>query len=136
VRFIRHLPLLFFVAAAYNVLVFLPGERLHTGLMSLNLMSGAAWTFTFGDLLLAVAVVFLYVEIYKATRTSSASIADHALSMGVFVLCLIEFIVVPRAGTSVFFIIMLITLLDVIAGFTITISTARRDFGVGTHVGS
>jgi hypothetical protein len=30
---------------------------------------------------------------------------------------------------------MLLTLIDVIAGFTVTISTARRDIGLGNRIG-
>ena len=33
-------------------------------------------------------------------------------------------------ATSVFFLIMLMTLLDVMAGFMVTIASARRDFAV------
>jgi hypothetical protein len=58
---------------------------------------------------------------------------DHALSMALFIICLLEFIIIARFGNSTFFIITLICLLDVVAGFTVTISTARRDFGIGTH---
>jgi hypothetical protein len=46
-----------------------------------------------------------------------------------FVVCLIEFLVVRQAATSEFFFILVVTLIDVIAGFSITIRAARRDFG-------
>ena len=45
----------------------------------------------------------------------------------VFIIFLIEFIVVKGAGTSTFFILALMSLFDVIAGFSVTITTARRD---------
>ena len=47
---------------------------------------------------------------------------------------LVEFITVERAGNSVFFILMVMALLDVIAGFSVTIFTARRDLTVGENV--
>ena len=56
---------------------------------------------------------------------------NHGLSLVVFIVALIEFIVLPEFGTSTFFMITLFTLLDVVAGFTVTIATARRDFSVG-----
>ena len=40
-----------------------------------------------------------------------------------------EFLVVPAAATSEFFFILFVTLIDVVAGFSITIRGARRDFG-------
>jgi hypothetical protein len=51
--------------------------------------------------------------------------------MLVFIACLIEFILVPRAATSPFFFIMIAALIDVIAGYTIGIRTARRDLSIG-----
>ena len=47
------------------------------------------------------------------------------------VVCLIEFLIMPNFATSTFFIIMSMTLLDVLAGVIVTIVSARRDFGVG-----
>jgi hypothetical protein len=49
----------------------------------------------------------------------------------VFIAALIEFIVVPQAATSVFFLILVTLLIDVVAGFTIGIRVARRDIGFG-----
>ena len=62
----------------------------------------------------------------KATRTGVVALTDHIFSMVVFVVYLVEFLVVREAATSVFFILMAIALIDVIAGFSITISGARR----------
>ena len=50
------------------------------------------------------------------------------LSMGLFVVMLIEFLLLPQAATSVFFLLMMISLLDVLGGFTITARAARRAF--------
>lgn len=101
-----------------------------TPIFDVQLMSTAIWSPTGGDLLLMLGVVFLYVEVLKATNAGDASIIDHALSTFVFIIFLIEFIIVKNAGTSTFIILALMSLLDVIAGFTITISSARRDFSV------
>ena len=73
----------------------------------------------------------LFIELMKSTYTSSASLLDHGLSMLVFVACLIEFLVVPAAGTAVFFFITVAALIDVIAGYTIGIRVARRDLSIG-----
>ena len=51
--------------------------------------------------------------------------------MLVFVASLIEFLVVNASATSPFFCIMIATLIDVIAGFTIGIRVARRDLSIG-----
>ena len=93
--------------------------------------SGAVWNISLGDMMLAFSLFVLFFEVLKSTRTGGNSVVDHALSMMVFVACLILFLVWPLAGTSLFFLIMLTTLVDVIAGFSVTIRSARRDYSVG-----
>jgi hypothetical protein len=100
-------------------------------LVSFDLISGATWALTVGDLVTIVTLVLLFIELIKATRTGGSSIVDHAFSMILFMICLIEFLVVRQAATSEFFFILVVTLIDVVAGFSITIRAARRDFGLG-----
>jgi hypothetical protein len=100
-------------------------------LFSISMISGARWALTLGDVVIVITLMLLFVELVKSTRTSSTSIVDHALSTILFILCMIEFLVVERAATSVFFIITVITLIDVVAGFSITIRAARRDLTMG-----
>lgn len=127
------LPLLVFVVGFYHLIV-LAGVTGLGGIgsvvLSIPLVSGAMLELTMGDLLVLAGLVLLYVEIFKATRTSTASIVDHLLSMALFVICLVEVIVLPGFGTATFVILTLMTAIDVIAGFTVTISGARRDIGL------
>ncbi|MEC9367689.1 MAG: hypothetical protein VX871_03255 [Pseudomonadota bacterium] len=125
------LPYLILPLIAYNAIVFVTGTPFETEVVSLNMLSGSVWRFTLADLMLTGTLLLLFIEILKATRTSGNSLVDHALSTIVFIICLIEFLVVPEAATSLFFLITLIALIDVIAGFSVTIRAARRDFAVG-----
>ena len=124
-------PFLLFSVIAYNIIVFGTGTPFETIVFQVPMISGALWNFTLGDLLIAATLVLLFIEILKATRTGGNSLIDHALSTIVFIICLIEFLVVPEASTSLFFFITLIALIDVVAGFSVTIRAARRDFAVG-----
>lgn len=107
------------------------GTDFAASVFPIRLPSGGAWQLTVGDILLALGLFLLFFEILKATRTGGLSVVDHALSMIVFVACLILFLVWDRAATSTFFLLMLMALIDVIAGFSVTINAARRDFGTG-----
>lgn len=127
---IRHLPLVGCVALIYAIVAFFGPEAPARLVAAIGLPSGATWSFTLGDLLLLLAVIALYFEVLKATRTSQASVLDHILSLFAFVACLIGFLLMPALGTSTFLIMMMMALFDVIAGFTVTISTARRDFSI------
>jgi hypothetical protein len=95
------------------------------------MMSGGVWTMTLGDLLIVVALVLLFVEVIKSTRTSNASVVDHLLSTFVFVAFLVEFLLVQGAAHSVFFTLMVIALFDVLAGFSVSLRSASRDVNFG-----
>lgn len=92
------------------------------------------WRVTSGDILIILSMGFFFVEILKSTSTGSSTIANHAVSMLVFIVCLIEFLLLKNFQTSVFFILTIMTLLDVLAGVVVTIISARRDFTVGDGV--
>lgn len=98
---------------------------------TVHMPTGGEWIVTSGDILLTVALVLLFVELLKSTSTGRSAIANHALSLVLFIVCLIEFLLWPPFATSVFFLITVMTLLDVLAGFIVTIVTARRDIAVG-----
>jgi hypothetical protein len=123
-------PLLAFVVIAY-VAFAAGGADFTLTRFTVPMLSGAVWNISLGDMMLAFSLFVLFFEVLKSTRTGGNSVVDHALSMMVFVACLILFLVWPLAGTSLFFLIMLTTLVDVIAGFSVTIRSARRDYSVG-----
>ena len=99
--------------------------------LGLPMISGVDGILTKGDAILLLAVVFLFLEILKSTSTGTSTIINHAVSMILFIVCLIQFLLLPNFGTSTFFFRMSMTLLDVLAGVVVTIVSARRDFGVG-----
>ncbi len=113
----------FFGVGEDGIAAFLTDEWLKVGLVS------GEWIFTAGDLLVTLTLFALFFEIIKATQTHHISIINHGLSMLVFVVALVEFIVLPGFATSTFFLITMMALVDVMAGFTVSIVTARRDIG-------
>jgi hypothetical protein len=124
-------PLFLISFALYNMIVFLtPGVSWSDTLASVPMQSGATWVISLGDVLIALSLVFLFFEMLKATRTSSRSLFDHILSTVVFVGALVEFLIVPQAGTSVFAILLTMALIDVLAGWSVSMRAARRDLTV------
>ncbi|MCP4184792.1 MAG: hypothetical protein GY761_15990 [Hyphomicrobiales bacterium] len=95
--------------------------------MSVTMISGELWTMSLGDLMITLSLFFLFFEIIKATRIGASSIVDHLLSTFVFIAYLIEFLTVGYAAHAVFFILLTIALVDVVAGFSISIRSATRD---------
>jgi hypothetical protein len=136
----RLFPLLIITVIIYNLFALGGGVIGHYDIqdllsikhsVSIHMFSGDTWNFSFGDLLVLVSLLLLFVEVVKATRTTANEIINHALSMLVFVVALIEFITLKGFATSPFFFIMVMTLFDVIAGYTISIVAAEHDLGLG-----
>ena len=132
---VRALPLMIIPLILYNVLVSFSGGQaaafFNAELFRIPMIQGAQWVFTRSDLIILVTMLFLFAELVKATYTSSVSLIDHGLSMVVFIICIVEFLVVNAAATSTFFFILVGSLIDVVAGFTIGIRVARRDLAIG-----
>ena len=118
-------PLMALVIIVYNALVYLTGIDLTAPVFEVALVSGAIWTVSVNDIIVAAGLILLFLELIGATRTGASTIVNHALSMLVLLVALIEFIVLPQFGHSTFFLLVLLTLFDVIAGFTVTITAAR-----------
>jgi hypothetical protein len=95
--------------------------------INMPMASRVTWQVAFGDVLVLLALLLLFIELLKSTSTGTAAIFNHALSMLVFIICLVEFLLHPAFASSVFFIIMIMALLDVLAGVVVTIVSARRD---------
>jgi hypothetical protein len=132
-------PLLILPVAAYNLFFLtLSGgfqtrdahARLTAPLFQLTTAPGGVWPVSIADLLLAGALVVLFIELVKSTASRRIAIINHSLSMLLFVVCLLELLLAPAFATSTFFLITLMVLLDALAGFIVTIAAARREVGV------
>ena len=146
-KLVSAIPLFLVIFALYNAMVFIgvnfeectkpPTDSVSVEscqvepLFTATLPSGKTWGPTWGSLLLLFAMFALYIELIKSTRTASITQIEHVLSMTVFIAYLMEFILVKGAGTSTFLILTLMSSLDVIAGFMITVASARRDITMG-----
>lgn len=136
----RLFPLLLIPIVIYNLFALGGGAIFHLNiqdLLSINhsvtipLFSGDKWMFSAGDLFVVGSLLLLFIEVIKATRTTSSEIINHALSMATFVVALVEFITLKGFATSPFFMMMMMTLFDVVAGYTISIVAAEHDLGLG-----
>lgn len=135
--FLSFFPLFAFMFAGYLLLYFIGffPDKLTYVILQIGLPSGSVWRPTWGDLVVLFGLITLNIEIFKATRTSNVSIVDHTLSTLVFIAFLVSWMIgswaVGPKGDSTFLFLTVMSFVDVIAGFTITISAARRDFGLG-----
>lgn len=130
------IPLTVLPLLAFNLVVFglaggEGGDPWLSPVFTAQLVSGAEFALTLGDAVVVAGLFALFIEILKATRVGIASLADHILSTLVLIAYLVEFLSIRQAATSVFFILMVVAFIDVVAGFSITITGSRRDVAFG-----
>ncbi|WP_421725716.1 hypothetical protein [Bauldia sp.] len=132
---INAIPLTIIPLILFNIVGIADGDRVWwSEIVGLTMVSGAHWVMTLGDLMISFGIVILFLEILKSVRASTSTITNHIASTAVLIVYVIEFIVVGYCANSVFFILTLIALFDVVAGFSITIRTASRDVTFGHSV--
>jgi hypothetical protein len=134
------LPLLALPVLFYNFVVaaMLPGgfqsvvanDRMTQQLLSIPMTSGGHWSVSLGDVLIFASLVILFIELLKSTTSQRIAIINHSLSMILFIACLIEFLLSRAFSTSAFFLLTAMVLLDVLAGFIVTIVASRRSLEV------
>jgi hypothetical protein len=110
-------PLLLIPLAIYNIVAFLmPGLSMADPLFKLPLMSGAELPVTLSDILLALGVLMLLLEVVKGARPGAKYLTDHLLSLIVFGAATAEFLLWPKFGTSTFALLTLLSLADFLSG--------------------
>jgi hypothetical protein len=113
-------PLLLIPIAIYNIVAWLmPDVPLTDAMFRLKLVSGAEWTITLSDILLALGVLLLLLEIMKGARPGSKYLTDHLLSLVLFGAAAAEFVMWPKFGTSTFFLLTLMAMVDFFGGIAL-----------------
>ncbi|WP_431206043.1 hypothetical protein ACQ86E_15120 [Bradyrhizobium betae] len=118
-------PLLLIPLAVYNIIAFLmPSVSFTDVLFKVPMITGEAWPVTLADVLLALGVVLLLLEVVKGARPGSKFLMDHLLSLIVFGAAAAEFVMWPKFGNSTYFLLVLLAMADFLGG--IAQRTRRR----------
>jgi hypothetical protein len=122
-------PLLLIPLAICNIIVFLMPDLALSApvpLFSITLMSKDVWTVTLNDMLVALGILLLLLEVMRAARPAAKYFVDHFLSLLVFAAAAAEFVMLPKFGNSTFFLITLIAMVDFFAGISLRSRRPRR----------
>jgi hypothetical protein len=113
-------PLLLIPLAIYNIIAFLMRDvSFAAPLFTLPLTSGTAWPVTLSDMLLALGIFLLLLEVIKGARPGAKFLMDHLLSLLVFCGAGAEFLLLPQFGTSTYFLLALLALVDFLSGIAL-----------------
>ena len=111
-------PLLLIPFALYNMVLFLLSLPFTDTLFSIPLIEGRRLPVTTGELLLAIAILLIYVEAIKASRVRKA-ITDHVLSFTLFAAMVAELVLVPQATTPTLLLLAVLSFADVLIGLSV-----------------
>jgi hypothetical protein len=129
--FLIGFPLLLIPFAIYNIIAFLmPGLSWTGTLTTAHMVSGGDWSMSAGDMLVTLAILLLFGEMMKSTRIGIRTVVDHALSLILFLGMLVEFLLVKQTATATFFLLLVISFVDVLGGFAVTLRSAQRDLTI------
>jgi hypothetical protein len=127
---LRLFPLLSIPVILYNVVALGGGvfsraaEEVVAGLSrtltTVPMASGTVWVVSSGDVILLIALFMVFLELLKAAKYGRENALSHILSLGLFILCLIEFLLIPAFASTLFFTITMMTLMNVLAGYMMT----------------
>src|SRR5664279_3376914 len=95
-----------------------------------HMISGGDWSMSAGDMLITLSILLLFGEMMKSTRIGIRTVVDHALSLVLFLGMLVEFLLVKQAASATFFLLLVISFVDVLGGFAVTLRSAQRDLTV------
>lgn len=130
----RNIPATLVPLILFNIVAFLfsgmVDQAWQNEVVSATLFSGEVWVLRAGDVMIVIGLAALFVEILSATRLANQSIGNHLVSILVLIVYVVEFLVIGRAANSTFFVLTIISLIDVLAGVVITIRLASRDIAV------
>jgi hypothetical protein len=113
-------PLLLIPLAIYNIIAFLMRDvSFAAPLFTLRLTSGVAWPVTLSDVLVALGILLLLLEVIKGARPGAKYLTDHLLSLVVFAGAAAEFVMLPPFGTSTYFLLALLALVDFLSGIAL-----------------
>jgi hypothetical protein len=120
-------PLLLIPLAICNIIIFLmPGVLFTAPLFTLKLVSGVARPVTLGDVLIALGIVLLLFEVIKGARPGAKYFTDHLLSLIVFGGAAAEFVMLPQFGSSTYFLLTLLALVDFLSSLALRMRRSAR----------
>jgi hypothetical protein len=115
-------PLLLIPLAVFNIIAFLmPDVSATVTLFRLHLMSGTEWPVALSDVLIALGMLLLLLEVIKGARPGAKFLMDHLLSLVVFGAAAAEFVLWPKFGNSTFFLLTLLALVDFLSGVALRV---------------
>jgi len=119
-------PLLLIPFALYNMVALLLNMPFTETVSSIPLAPDRRMPLNVGDLLVAIGMLLLYIEVLKAARFGGKGVMDHILSFILFVAMVSELALVPQASTPTLLLLAVLGFVDFITGISLSIRRKQR----------
>ena len=100
-------------------------------LFTIPMLSHGMLAISLGDIILIIGLMALFAELVSSTSSSNQALVGDALTLVVFVVCLVEFLLLAPFATPTFLLLLVMVLMDTLAGFIVSTVSARKDIAVG-----
>ena len=134
-RILRFIPILLIPILVYAVLLATSGgqmsSRLSGQVFALTMASGDIWRMSVGSLLVSLSILCLFFEVLRSSRPTNAAIGENISTAIVWIICVVLFLLGRGFGTSEFFLIVLMLLIDFLTDSAVMVFTAKRSIGIG-----
>jgi len=109
----------------FNMIVFLLTMPLTETVFTIPLVSDQQMPVAIGDLIVAIGMLLLYVEVVTAVRTGGRTIMDHMLAFILFAAITSELAFVSRARSPTLLLLAVLGFVDFIAGVSIRLAQPK-----------
>ena len=109
----------------FNMIVFLLTMPLTETVFTIPLVSDRQMPVAIGDLIVAIGMLLLYVEVVTAVRTGGRTIMDHMLAFILFAAITSELAFVSRARSPTLLLLAVLGFVDFIAGVSLRLAQPK-----------
>lgn len=131
----RFFPLMGLVLLIYNLIAWMNNDPnisiWNKTFTTITVSPGNVVTITNSIAFIAFALIILFFELIKSTTASNSGMIEQLFSVLAFIAFLLQFLLTPYAAEATFFVLMVISLVETLAGFVILVKVARRDVKIG-----
>ena len=111
-------PLLIIPFAFFNMAVFLLNMPFTETVFSIPLQRDRAMPVDLGDLIVAIGILLLWIELVKAVRPGGKSMIEHVISFLLFAGMAAELVFVPEAESPTLLLLAVLGFVDFMAGIS------------------
>ena len=95
--------------------------------VDVTLVSGQQWTLSYSDLIVAFAIVLMLFSILRTASTSRMTVLGNMVMVLVLCVYIVMFLVWRDAGTSTFFLLTMIALIDTLSTVSVSLVASHSN---------